>query len=738
MEFAFWKMPRKRSAIQSVVHMIKQITDTNFAADWSATANDDLMPVVSVLQQLQANVQTLQEDMRQKQQAFLLIQEQQSRLSTALEQSSTCMMVADADCNIVYMNPAAQQMMQDVEHELRQAYPQFDAQRLLGANIDQFHKNPAHNRSMLNNLRAAHKAKIEIHGRVMEFTANPIFDAHGKRLGTTVEWRERTEQLKIEAFNHQLVSALDSASVSMMLTDNNGTIIKLNKAAELFFVEREAQVRQAIATFSTSQLLGKPFEFLLNNPAEQNFLARLEEKYRTTLQFGKLSIALVASPIIDDQGQRLGCVIEWNDPTPQLNFDAQIFKVIDGILKGKLTTRMDTDTIPLPHGVYRNTADGVNMVLDAMTKPLTVAADYMARIALGEIPPKLTEKYKGDFDQIKSNINTCIDAINALIEDTVMLAQAAHDGRIQVRADTDKHQGDFRRIIDGINATLETIAEPIVVVKNATDSINNAAKEIASGNSDLSHRTEKQASNLEKTAASMKQLFDTVKQNADNAKQASQLAMAASDVASQGGDAVQQVVQTMGNINESARKIVDIISVIDGIAFQTNILALNAAVEAARAGEQGRGFAVVAGEVRNLAQRSATAAKEIKTLIGDSVEKVEDGSRLVHEAGKTMDAIVHSVRRVTDIIAEIASASIEQSNGIEQVNQSIAQMDDVTQQNAALVEQAAAAAESLEEQAASLAEAVAIFRLNSDIPRRPALKVLSARQQPLTILKARK
>jgi methyl-accepting chemotaxis protein len=240
-----------------------------------------------------------------------------------------------------------------------------------------------------------------------------------------------------------------------------------------------------------------------------------------------------------------------------------------------------------------------------------------------------------------------------------------------------------------------------------------ASDEIASGNADLSSRTESQASSLEETASSMEELTTTVKQNADNARQANQLVVSASDFATKGGDVVGHVVDTMGSIKESSRKIVDIIGVIDGIAFQTNILALNAAVEAARAGEQGRGFAVVAAEVRNLAQRSANAAKEIKSLISDSVEKVDAGGKLVDEAGKTMEEIVTSVKHVADIMGEITAASQEQSSGIEEVNRAIAQMDEMTQQNAALVEEAAAAAESMQEQAAALAQAVAVFKLGA-------------------------
>ncbi|MFM9923532.1 methyl-accepting chemotaxis protein [Variovorax sp. H27-G14] len=268
--------------------------------------------------------------------------------------------------------------------------------------------------------------------------------------------------------------------------------------------------------------------------------------------------------------------------------------------------------------------------------------------------------------------------------------------------------GNLLRALDLMRAALQgSLSQVHGVVMN----VSTASTQIATGNHDLSSRTEEQASSLEQTAASIEELTSTVKQNADNARQANQLATSASEVAVRGGSVVFQVVETMGSINASSKKIVDIISVIDGIAFQTNILALNAAVEAARAGDQGRGFAVVASEVRSLAQRSAAAAKEIKTLIGDSVEKVEEGSRQVADAGRTMDEIVGSVKRVTDIMGEISAASQEQTSGIEQINQAITQMDQATQQNAALVEEASAAAQSLQEQAGSLSEIVGQFKL---------------------------
>ncbi|WP_019140322.1 methyl-accepting chemotaxis protein [Noviherbaspirillum massiliense] len=297
----------------------------------------------------------------------------------------------------------------------------------------------------------------------------------------------------------------------------------------------------------------------------------------------------------------------------------------------------------------------------------------------------------------------------------VNLATRVAEGDLtaEVQPKSNNEIGKLLRALKNMNEALRKI---VIQVQTGAHAITTASSEIAAGNQDLSSRTEQQASSLEETASSMEELTSTVKQNADNARQANQLAVSASAVAGKGGQVVAEVVDTMASINESSKKIVDIIGVIDGIAFQTNILALNAAVEAARAGEQGRGFAVVASEVRNLAQRSAAAAKEIKALIDDSVQKVDTGSKLVANAGSTMEEIVDSIRRVTDIMGEISAASQEQTSGIDQINQAISQMDQVTQQNASLVEEAAAASEAMQNQAAELSRVVSVFRLGNSQP----------------------
>ncbi len=335
-----------------------------------------------------------------------------------------------------------------------------------------------------------------------------------------------------------------------------------------------------------------------------------------------------------------------------------------------------------------------------------IQASYNPILDLNGKPFKVV-KYATDISQQTGVFNDVVRVLSALAQ-----------GDLTERIDS-HYDGKFGALKNDANTTVDQLTLIVSQIKQASDTINTAAAEIAAGNQDLSSRTEEQAASLEETASSMEELTSTVKQNAENARQANQLAIGASDIALKGGRVVGEVVTTMSAIDSSSRKIVDIISVIDGIAFQTNILALNAAVEAARAGEQGRGFAVVAAEVRNLAQRSAAAAKEIKSLISDSVERVGAGSKLVEQAGKTMDEIVSSVRRVTDIMAQITEASEEQSQGIEQVNRTVSQMDQVTQQNAALVEEATASARAMEEQADGLRQTISQFRLSTQVSEAP-------------------
>ncbi len=511
------------------------------------------------------------------------------------------------------------------------------------------------------------------------------FRALSTRMGFDV-----AESKRMSDENLRIRIALDNVSTGCMIADNDRNIIYVNKSVVNILGRAEADIRKQLPNFSVAKLVGTNIDTFHKNPAHQaGMLARLQTTYSAPLLIGGRNLVVTANPVINDKGERLGAVAEWIDRTNEVSVEKEVAAIIEAANLGDFTQRIGLEG---KEGFFLQVGKGINGLMETSSVGLEEVVRILGALSRGDLTEKITNEYFGTFGQLK----------------------------------------------DDSNATVVQLTELISRVKEAADTISTASKEIASGNTDLSSRTEEQASSLEETAASMEELTSTVKQNAENARQANQLALSASDIAVKGGRVVGQVVGTMSSISDSSKKIVDIISVIDGIAFQTNILALNAAVEAARAGEQGRGFAVVASEVRNLAQRSAAAAKEIKELISDSVEKVGAGTRLVDEAGKTMDEVVNSVKRVTDIMAEITAASTEQSQGIEQVNTAITQMDDVTQQNAALVEEAAAAAESLEEQAQDLAALMSTFKLTDDSRMPSVAKRSRPSPQPVRKLAAQK
>ena len=470
--------------------------------------------------------------------------------------------------------------------------------------------------------------------------------------------------------------ALDVTSTNVMVADPDGRIIYCNASVLQMMRQAESDLRAALPDFRADAILGANFELFQRQTGQRRHqLATLSGTEQSELSIGRRHFVLTVSPIVNARGEHLGTVAEWRDRTAEVEVEREVAAIIAAAVAGDFGKRIDNSRMS---GFFRDLSAGINQLLGANALALEDVGAMLARMSQGDLRQKIDADYQGMLGTLK----------------------------------------------DDANVTVDNLQQIVLAIKGATETINLAAREIAAGNQDLSGRTEEQASSLEETASSMEELTGTVKQNAQNARQASELAGTAQQVAIRGGEVVGQVVDTMSAIHRSSSKIGDIIGVIDGIAFQTNILALNAAVEAARAGEQGRGFAVVATEVRSLAQRSAAAAKEIKGLISDSVAKVEAGNRLVDQAGRTMEEVVASIRRVAKLMQEISEASREQSAGIEQVSLAISQMDEVTQQNAALVEQAAAAAESLEEQAHALAQQVAVFVLPAapaELRPRPAL-----------------
>ncbi|MBN4054163.1 hypothetical protein JYT87_00470 [Nitrospira defluvii] len=610
-----------------------------------------------------------------------------ARLKTSLDNANTNIIICDRNYDIVYINKASVNALKTVEAEIQKVMPGFAVSKIVGSNIDTYHKNPAHQRNLLDNPKnLPHTAEIEIGPLKLVLIVSAIMSEAGEYLGNVVEWEEVTAKRKAEAEMARLKTSLDNANSNVIICDRDYTIVYVNKASIDALLPIEREIQKVLPSFAVNKIVGSNIDTYHKNPAHQRRILDDPKNmpHKAEIELGPLKLVLMVNAILSESGEYLGNVVEWEDVTAERLAQSEVERMIKGASEGVLTNRIDTSVFE--EGFYKTLSEGINAMLESVMVPLDEAQKALGLLSEGDLRTQMVGDYQGTYDSMKQSLN----------------------------------------------AAVQKLSHTLSTVLSVSESVANGVNEISHGNDDLSQRTSEQASALEETSSSMEEMTSTVKQNADNAKQANQLAISARDVADKGREVTGKTNEAMAEVNKSSKKIVDIISVIDEIAFQTNLLALNAAVEAARAGEHGRGFAVVAAEVRNLAQRSATAAKEIKSLINESVTQVTDSTKLVNQSGETLEEIVSSVKKVTDVIGEITAASEEQTTGIEQVNKAIMQMDETTQQNAALVEEAASTSHSIKEQAEDLIEQVSFFKFeeteDDDVKRtRPERPARSAR-----------
>ncbi len=653
-------------SLRRTQEVLSAISRNDFSKTLVVEGKDEFQELATSLNETQNILQTKIEQER-KQAA------ETQTIKNALDVADTPVMMADNDMNIIYLNQSAKKMMDKRGETLKTALPSLDYRNLLGTNVDQFHKNPAHQRNLLADLTTSYQSEINVAGLTFSLTATPLLDAEGKRNGTVIEWKDLTDARAAEnklavvaQENQRIKQALDNVSTNTMIADSNRTIVYINKSVHTMLKSRERAIQEVLPNFRADHLIGESMDVFHKNPAHQRgLLEGLNQTHRAQIQVADLHFGLTANPVYDENGERLGTVVEWEDRTNQVNIQMEVDALINAASHGDLSRRISLDG---KEGFFASLSEGLNQLVEISEGVVADTARVFSALSHGDLTEEIHKQYDGAFGELKNDAN----------------------------------------------ATVNKLTEIITQIREAASTVSTGADEIAQGNADLSQRTEEQASSLEETASSMEEMTSAVKSSADNAVQANEIASQTQRLASSGGAVVENAVKAMAEINESSKHIADIIGVIDEIAFQTNLLALNAAVEAARAGEQGRGFAVVASEVRNLAQRSAGAAKEIKDLIRDSVDKVTTGSELVNRSGETLKEIVESVQKVSTMVEDISNSAKEQSSGIEQVNKAVSQMDEMTQQNAALVEEATAAGEAMAEQARKLMQQMAFFTLSHD------------------------
>jgi len=575
-----------------------------------------------------------------------------ARIKMALDATSTAVMIADANEQVVYMNSSVSTLLQQAESDLRKDLPDFRAAQVVGGNISRFHKNPAHQTKLLSRLTAPHLVDISVGGRTFGLVATPMFGANNERLGTVVEWKDRDAEIeaaKQAAFNLRIRQALDYVSTPVRISDGEGTIVYLNKALKDTLVRDRDAFSKSIPGFDPEKIVGGSVGVFYADPtAALQRLHAIDQTVTSRLKLGGRDYDVITSPIRNADSNKIGTVGQWVDVTNQLIAQDEIGQIVNAAGAGNFNQRIDQVG---KAGFYLQLSEGMNRLMDSSEAGLNEVLRMLKALAAGD----LTERMTGDFE------------------------------------------GTFGELKEYSNSTAEQLASIIGEVRNAAEALTSASEQVSSTAQSLAQSASEQAAGVERTSSSVEQLSSSVAQNTENAKVTDGMATKSATDAVEGGAAVNRTAEAM-------KQIASKVSIIDDIADQTNLLALNAAIEAARAGASGKGFAVVAAEVRKLAERSQVASKEIGELATNSVQMSET-------AGRLLTAMIPSIRKTSDLVQEISAASDEQTNGLGHISTAMNQLNQATQQNAAASEQLAATAEEMSGQAGALQQLMDFFKV---------------------------
>ena len=661
-----------------VIEILEQITQGNLSSDIRTRAHDEASLLAKVklmqagLRRVVDEMQTVvtaaaQGDLSQRvalddKHGFARdlslhvnqLADETMRIKKALDNASTCVMIADAQGKVIYLNASMAALLQGAEEDFKTQLPQFRADGVLGASMDLFHRQPAHQRDLLASLQTPHRTDMQMGRRVFGLVATPVFDDDGHRLGAIVEWKDRADELAAQAqarANLRIRQALDKCTTPVMIANAEHKIVYQNEAALVMMQRNEPALRQSLPAFDASELIGRDVDLFQCEPALQGaHLAGLQSSRRGQIEISGLHFAFIANPVVDASGQRVGTVVEWLDRTAEVAVEGEIAAMVEGAAQGDFGRRL-----PLQGktGFFATLSQGMNQLMDSSEQGLGDVADLLLAFAEGDFTQRMDGEYGGLFGKVR----------------------------------------------DSANVTADNLTRTLGEVRAASQALTGAASQVRATAQSLSQASSEQADSVQQTTGSIALMSASIGQNNDNAKVTDGMARKASSKAGEGGTAVRQTVDAMKQI---AAKI----GIVDDIAYQTNLLALNAAIEAARAGEHGRGFAVVAAEVRRLAERSQTAAKEIGALAGSSVSTAE-------HAGLLLDEIVPSIQKTSQLVQEIATASAEQSGSVLQIGGAMTQLSRATQQNASAAEELAATSEALTGQAEQLQQTVAFFRTSA-------------------------